>query len=141
MAQLDPNSKKEESASSIDNINYAKSPSNHENLNTPDANEENNNNEKVDSEKQNKIIKTNINNSNENNISQTPMASLEYKYAPINIDNTNFISQQNMFNNYNQHNYNLYDYNDQSNYDLYYQSLYQMYPQMSDVKLNSVIYS
>jgi hypothetical protein len=137
MAQLDPNSKKEESSSSMDNINHPVSPHQDiENSKTPENNKDNNYvKEKLETDKQNKNSKNSVNNSNENTKSTLPVVNLEYKYAPLNLDNTNYISQQNIYNNFNQNNYNLYDYNDQSNYDLYYQSLYQMYPQMSDVCL------
>jgi rRNA processing protein Krr1/Pno1 len=45
--------------------------------------------------------------------------------------------QQNIFenSNTNETTYNVDDYNNPLNYDLYYQSLYQMYPQMSDVSI------
>lgn len=132
MAQLDPNSKKEEELDSpIQLANDTNLHLNQINDSTPTnkTKEIEKKIENVNSEKQQKI--------NSTDVICSQMPSLEYKYAPVNVKNnnidSNFISQQNIFNNYNQHNYNVYDYNDQSNYDLYYQSLYQMYPQMSDV--------
>ncbi len=82
-----------------------------------------------------KQAKSNVPDANQNT---QQMPALEYKYAPANFNtsndfNNNYFTQQNMLNSLNQNNYNLGNYNDQSNYDLYYQSLYQMYPQMSDV--------
>lgn len=130
MAQLDPNSKKEgEPASPSQQANESLLSS------SPNAKAENANAEKV-SENANNIDKQIKTNNISDALPQIP--ALEYKYAPAvfntsNDANNNYLSQQNIFNSYNQHNYNLYDYNDQSNYDLYYQSLYQMYPQMSDV--------
>lgn len=133
MAQLDPNSNKEgESASPSQQVNDSLFPISSseqaENTITDINNTENANN--VDKQlKSNSLDPT-------ANTQQLPV--MEYKYAPANFStandsNNNYLSQQHLFDSYNQHNYNLYNYNDQSNYDLYYQSLYQMYPQMSDV--------
>lgn len=135
MAQLDPNSKKEgEGASPSHQANEALI------TNSTGEQAENANNENVHKGSENannldKQIKSNIAADVAQNVQ--PMPALEYKYAPANftLNNNNFLAQQELLNNYNQHNYNLYDYNDQSNYDLYYQSLYQMYPQMSDVRI------
>ncbi len=131
MAQLDPNSKKEgEPASPSEQANESLYPT------SPNAQAENANTEKVEENANNNLEKQIKNNNSADALPQMP--AMEYKYAPAvfntsNDVNNNYLSQQNLLNSYNQHNYNLYDYNDQSNYDLYYQSLYQMYPQMSDV--------
>lgn len=134
MAQLDPNSKKEGELAS---------PSQQANDNTlPMSSEKQAETAESNFEKQPELIdnleKQMKNESNETNLPTQQRPKLDYKYEPANYTAANniYMNPQNLYDGYNQHNYNLCNYNDQSNYDLYYQSLYQMYPQMSDVKFN-----
>jgi hypothetical protein len=146
MAQLDPNSKKK--AEDADSENQAKtdafgnaisSDNSISQINPDKPKKEDNLKDAslfdinyINSPKKIEVNKETINNLNDRQKKIPTIENLEYKYAPSNI-NANYVQPQNYYHGYDTYNYNLYDYNDQSNYDLYYQSLYQMYPQMSDV--------
>ena len=131
MAQLDPNTKKNNSGEeeNLENFGFGNSFNEEKNYYNQNISEEDRFIDQI-----NKTEKEKSNMLYEN--PQIPMENLEYKYAPSNANQNHKQYNYNNFNNsstFDVNNYNLYDYNDQSNYDLYYQSLYQMYPQMNDV--------